>query len=106
MSSDAGGKPWSLVHHVCLSSAIERRKPTATILYCETEPSTPWWELSRSLLNVEKIRAPREIFGNPLIHPAHRADVVRLERLIQNGGIYLDVDVFVHASFDSLLGHS
>jgi hypothetical protein len=23
MSPDFGGKPWSLVHHVCLSSALE-----------------------------------------------------------------------------------
>ena len=106
MSSDGGGKPWSLVHHVCLKSAIERIGPTEVFFYCATEPSGPWWELSRGLVNLQKIEAPREIFGNPVLHYAHRADIVRLENLLSKGGIYLDADVFVHRSFDSLLGHS
>jgi len=52
------------------------------------------------------IEAPREIFGRPLVHFAHRADVVRLQKLIEYGGIYLDADVFVHRNFDDLLGYS
>jgi hypothetical protein len=52
------------------------------------------------------IEAPREIFGNRVDHPAHRADIVRLEKLIESGGIYLDADVFVHRSFDDLLDYS
>jgi hypothetical protein len=104
MASNSGGKPWSLVHHVCVRSAVERVRPTDVYFYCEYEPKGPWWELTRKLVNLEKIRAPREIFGNPVIHPAHRADVVRLEKLISRGGIYLDIDVFVHRSFDDLLG--
>jgi hypothetical protein len=106
VSSEAGGKPWSLVHHVCLTSAVERINPTEVFFYCEREPIGPWWELSRRLVSVEKIKAPSEIFGNPLLHVAHRADVIRLEKLLSRGGIYLDVDVFVHGSFDRLLGHS
>ncbi len=106
LSPDFGGKPWSLVHYVCLKSAVERIKPTEVFFYCEYEPSGPWWELTRPMVTLKKIEAPREIFGNPILHPAHRADVVRLETLIAFGGIYLDADVFVHASFDPLLGHS
>ena len=106
MAPDAGGKPWSLVHHACLASAIEGIKPTDVHFYCEYEPSGEWWELSRKLVDVEKISAPREIFGNPVVHPAHQADVVRLEKLISRGGIYLDADVFVHRSFDDLLGNT
>jgi len=106
MASGGGGKPWSLVHYVCLRSAVEHIKPTDAYFYCEKEPSGPWWELSRGLVNLEKITAPREIFGNPVVHYAHRADVVRLEKLLTKGGIYLDADVFVHTSFDPLLTHS
>lgn len=57
------------------------------------------------MVTVTKIDAPREVFGNPLKHPAHRADVLRLQRLLSVGGIYLDADVFVHRSFDPLLGN-
>jgi len=75
MSWDGDGKPWSLVHHVCVRSALERIRPTDVCFYCEYEPKGPWWELTRKLVDFEKIRAPREIFGNPVIHSAHRAGI-------------------------------
>jgi SAM-dependent methyltransferase len=106
LAADFGGQPWSLVHHVCLRSAIERIKPEQVFFYYEYEPSGPWWALSRSLVTPIKITAPREIFGRPLTHVAHRSDVVRLQKLIEHGGIYLDSDVFVQRSFDQLLDFS
>ncbi len=106
MASDFGGKPWSLVHHVCLKSAIERIVPEQVFFYFEFEPSGPWWDLSRPLVTLVKIEAPREIFGRPLSHVAHRSDVVRLQKLIEYGGIYLDADVFVQRDFDDILAHS
>jgi Glycosyltransferase sugar-binding region containing DXD motif len=106
LSSDFGGKPWSLIHHVCVKSAVQRIRPSQVFLYCEYEPAGPWWELTRNLIDVQRIQAPREIFGNPLLHAAHRADVVRIERLLSTGGIYLDADVYVHKSFDKLLDNA
>jgi hypothetical protein len=106
MTPDFGGKPWGLVHHVCLRSAAERIRPKDIFFYCEYEPTGPWWELTRPMVTLKKIRAPREIFGNPLIHPAHRTDLIRLEKLFSEGGVYLDADVFVHRSFDELLKHA
>lgn len=105
-SSDFGGKPWSLVHYACVKSAVERIKPERVYFWCEYTPEGPWWELTRGMVEVMSIKAPQEIFGNPLLHVAHRADVVRLEKLIEHGGIYLDTDVFVHSDFDDLLQHS
>lgn len=106
MSSDFGGKPWGLIHYVCLRSAVERIRPAEVRFYCEHEPAGPWWELSRALVAVHAVKAPREVFGNPLPHVAHRADVLRLEVLRRDGGIYLDADVFVHRSFDDLLSNA
>jgi hypothetical protein len=94
------------VHYACVKSAIERIKPDRAFLYYEFEPNGDWWDETKKLLTPVQIRAPRQIFGNPLNHPAHRADVVRLETLLQHGGIYLDADVMVHESFDSLLDNS
>ena len=34
---------------------------------------------------------------------AHKSDVIRLEQLLQTGGIYLDLDVIALRSFDRLL---
>lgn len=106
LSADYGGIPWGLSHYVCMRSAVERIKPTQVFFYCEYEPMGPWWRLSQGLVTVVRIKAPREIFGNPVHHPAHRADVVRLQKLLETGGIYLDADVFVHRDFDDLLDHS
>jgi len=106
MTSDFGGKPWSLVHYACVRSAVERIAPSQVFIYCEHEPRGPWWRLTREMVTPIRIRAPRSIFGNPVEHPAHRADIVRLEKLIEFGGIYLDADVFVHRSFDDLLDNS
>lgn len=106
MSPDFGGKPWSLVHYACLRSAVERIRPRDVFFYCEYEPTGPWWELSRPMVTVKRMDAPRAVFGNPLQHGAHRADVIRLEKLLSLGGIYLDADVFVHRSFDPLLGNA
>lgn len=105
MAEDFGGKPWGLSHYVCLRSAVERIKPDDVLFFYEHEPSGPWWELTRSLVTPVVISAPREICGNRVDHPAHRADVVRLEKLIDTGGIYLDSDVFVHRDFDDLLDY-
>jgi len=106
MASDFGGKPWGLSHYVCLRSAVERLSPQDATLYYEFAPEGPWWDLTKGLVDLQRIEAPRVVFDNPLDHPAHRADLVRLDVLIDKGGIYLDTDVFVHRAFDDLLTHS
>ena len=106
MAPDFGGKPWGLMHYASVKSAIRWIRPEAIYFYYQFEPSGPWWELTRPLLTPIKIQAPEEIFGRPLLHFAHRADVVRLRKLIEQGGIYLDADVIVQRSFDDLLDHS
>ena len=106
MAPDFGGKPWSLVHYACVRSMAERLRPAEIRLYYAYEPSGQWWDLTRGLVSPIRIEPPTSIFGNPLIHPAHRADIVRLDALIEHGGIYLDCDVLVMRDFDALLGHS
>ncbi|WP_198669012.1 glycosyltransferase family 32 protein [Elioraea thermophila] len=96
---------WDLAAHVCVRSAIERIRPDRVRFYTNWEPTGPWWRLTRPLVEVVKTEAPTEIFGVPLRHYAHRADVLRLQVLLEQGGIYLDSDVFVHRSFDDLLDH-
>lgn len=96
-------KPWSLIHYACLKSAVERIRPIDVVLYYDREPTGPWWEMTRPLVTLQRITAPQEVWGHRLCHPAHQADVLRLQKLQSRGGIYLDVDVFVHKPFDDLL---
>ena len=41
-----------------------------------------------------------EIFNNKLTRYAHKADIIRLQKLLEHGGIYLDIDVLTNKSFD------
>ena len=100
------GRGWGLVDYVCVRSAVDRIRPDAVSFYLDGEPSGPWWELTRPLVDLVSTEAPTQVFGNAVTHLAHKADVIRLERLIQHGGIYLDTDVLVHRSFDPLLDNS
>jgi len=102
----SNGGDWGLLHYACVKSAVERLKPERAFLYYEYRPCGPFWELTTKIIECNKIIAPRAIFGNPLNHYAHRADVLRLQKLIESGGIYLDCDVFVHRGFDDLLDNS
>jgi hypothetical protein len=103
LTPDFGGRPWGLVHHACVASAIHHIKPERVFFYYEHEPQGPWWDLTRILVDRVPVKAPTEVFGNPIHHYAHRADVLRLDRLLEHGGICMDVDVFVHRGFDDLI---
>lgn len=106
MKEDFGNKPFGLAHYVCVKSAIEHIRPREAFVYHQYRPKSVWWDALLPSITAVEIQAPEKIFGNPISHPAHRADVVRLEKLIAHGGIYLDCDVVVQKSFDDLLDFS
>jgi Glycosyltransferase sugar-binding region containing DXD motif len=106
LTGDFGGMPWGLAHYVCLASAVKHLRPERVLFHHEFEPDGPWWELAKRIVTLVRIDAPREAFGNPLLHHAHRADYLRLLALLEHGGIYLDADVLVVRPFDELLASS
>lgn len=105
LSSNFGDKPWSLCHYLAVKSAIELNKPENAYFYYKYKPSGKWFELIEDQLDLIKIEPPTEIFGNPLCHVAHQADIIRLQALIEEGGIYLDVDTISKKPFTDLLHH-
>lgn len=92
--SDFGGKPWCYAHYLSVHSAVVVNNPARVHFWYEHEPTGEWWEKTRPYLTLHQIEAPKDIFGRPLIHPAHKADVIRLQKLIEYGGVYLDIDVW------------
>ena len=105
-AGDDTGKQLGLSHYACIRSAITRLQPDRVMLYYDNKPSGPWWPKIREMVQPIRIEAPTMIFGNAITRPAHAADVVRLQKLIESGGIYLDLDMFIHRSFDRLLDFS
>ncbi len=106
LSEDFGGKKFSLVHYLAIKSAREVNLPENIFLYYKYEPSGEWWEKARQIITLVKVEPPDEIFGNKLLHVAHKADIIRLQKLIEFGGIYLDLDTVCKKSFSPLLKHN
>ncbi|MDQ8706965.1 glycosyltransferase [Streptomyces sp. LHD-70] len=102
-SPDFGGKEFSLVHYVCLRSMVAVNEPDRVYLYYAYEPSGPWWDRALELVTPVRVEPPTSIGGVPISHPAHQSDVVRLEKLLEHGGIYLDMDILCVRPFDDLL---
>jgi hypothetical protein len=97
-----------LYAYLAVKSAATVLQPEAVFLYRSKQapdPTAKWWKEIQPYVTIKRIEPPTEIFGNPLIHPAHQADVFRLQILLADGGIYLDVDTICRAPFTKLRGH-
>lgn len=105
MKPDFGGKPFNMVHYLAVRSAAELNRPDRMYLHYQYEPGGEWFEKARPYLTLNKITAPTSIHGNPLLHVAHQADIVRLNMLKEHGGIYLDLDTISKKPLTNLLEH-
>jgi hypothetical protein len=102
LTEDFGGRPFCLIHYLAVRSAYETNHPDKIYFHHCHEPSGEWWEKAKPYVELVRVTPPTEIFGNPLLHYAHVADVLRLEALLKYGGIYLDIDVLCLKSFAPL----
>ena len=96
---------FELYRYIAIKSAYDVNKPDKIYFYYYYEPKGYWWEKIKPLLTLEKIDPPTEIFGNPVYHYAHQADIIRIQKLIEYGGIYLDIDTICLRSFQDLLDY-
>ncbi|KAI8908668.1 hypothetical protein DFJ77DRAFT_472916 [Powellomyces hirtus] len=99
---------FGMLHYFSIRSAHEKIKPERIFYHHRGLPSddNEWWRRARPMLtDLVEQEDVTEIFGHPVHVGAHKADVIRLRELHKWGGIYLDTDVIVTKSFDSLLHH-
>jgi len=106
--------PFHLLHYLCLESCRQVNRPDAIRLYYHHEPHGPLWERIKPHLTLERVPL------NPLVQGfryddenldrwryAHHSDFVRMEKLLEHGGIYADIDtLFIRPVPDHLFGHS
>src|SRR5665213_324951 len=90
------------VHFLAVLSAARVNKVLPTIYY-HREPTGEWWKETNYYADHVQVTPPTEIFGKPLLHYAHQADVFRLQKLKEHGGIYLDIDTLCLKPFTPLL---
>ncbi len=99
-------RPWRLHHYLSVKSAIVRSGAEKVIIWVDEEPEGKYWDKTKEIVEVQRVKAPTEIFGKPITQPAHKSDVIRLQVLIEYGGIYADTDVIVMKPFTDLLDNS
>lgn len=100
-----GNRGFSYIHYLAVQMAHKLINPDTIYFHYEYEPNGMWWEKIKPSLKLNKINAPDNIFGNPIISYQHKADVLRLEILKDMGGIYLDIDIIALNPFDKLLNY-
>ena len=90
--------PFGLVHYLAVRSAADLHPGASVTLHHAHEPDAQgqgWWAAAKALLQLRRVEVPLHIHGRPLRHHAHQADVLRLQILLEHGGIYLDMDTIV-----------
>jgi 2-polyprenyl-3-methyl-5-hydroxy-6-metoxy-1,4-benzoquinol methylase len=100
---DFGGKPFGFINYMAIRSAMELNPDFTAYVYYQFEPTGPYWDLVKNDVIAVPVEAPTEIFGRPIVHFAHKADVLRLQFLLRAGGIYLDLDTICQKSFGPLM---
>ena len=105
LEEDFGGKPFGLLHYIAIKSAHDLNDPEEMNFYYKYEPSGEYWDKAKQYLNLVKVEPPEEVFGNKLVHMAHKADIIRLQALYEQGGIYMDIDTICVKPFTDLLTH-
>jgi len=94
------------VYYLAILTAKMVNNPQIIYFHYHHEPYGYWWEEAKKIILPNKIDIPTH-FGNILIHKtAHRADKVRLEKLLEKGGIYLDIDTVCCKSWLHLLNNN
>lgn len=96
------------IHYASIKSAIEVHNPKKVYIYNSIRPTNnKHWDniLKNDVVEVVDITAPEEYNGVKLERFQYKADITRMELLIQQGGIYLDIDVVSLQSFEDLLDY-
>jgi glycosyltransferase involved in cell wall biosynthesis len=97
-------EPFHFVHYLSVESCRRQLAPDAIYFHCKHVPWGPWWERVEPHVRVLEVDLAPEVSAAdyslgavpPSYRYAHHADFVRLDALIEHGGIYADIDtVFV-----------
>jgi hypothetical protein len=108
-------EPFHLVHYVAIESCRRLLAPETIYLHYRYLPYGMYWDLARPHLELVRVDLVPEVTHGPSddrfvperYRYAHHADFIRLDALIERGGIYLDIDTVIVRPFPrSLYQHA
>ena len=93
-------EPFHLLHYIAVASCLRVLAPERVYFHYHHLPFGSWWDLIRPELTLMRVEPAAEVlsadYGRGLVPEryryAHHADVVRLDALIEHGGVYADID--------------
>lgn len=100
-------REFSFVNYLAIKVAKAVQSPDRIFLYYNDDiEGNPHWNAAKQLVEMVKIDAPEDFEGVSLEGwPQYQSDVVRLQKLYEHGGIYLDTDCFMLKPMDDLMGN-
>lgn len=95
---------FTLLHALSIQAAHTSIRPERILFHYKHLPKGKYWEKILPLLTLRPLASvPTEMFGTPIKDIAHQSDILRLQILYEEGGIYLDIDMFLFKSLDPWL---
>ena len=92
-------------YYLSILSAKLLNNPDKMYFYYYYEPYGKWWDSAKKLVILEKVDIPKYWGKKPLTKIAHKADKIRMDKLYQRGGIYLDIDTISVRPYRHLLNN-
>lgn len=95
-------------YYLSVLSASKVNDPDKIYFYYHYEPYGYWWERLKNIKKIvfERVELPTHI-GNKIIKKtAHRADKIRMDKLYEKGGIYMDIDTISVKPYKDLLNYN
>ena len=92
-------------YYLAIYSASKYNNPEKIYFYYHFIPFGKWWDKVLEIPNLilEKVDIPTHIGNKPIKFLAHKADKVRMDKLFERGGVYLDIDTISVKSYNHLL---
>ncbi|MBT4519884.1 MAG: glycosyl transferase [Halieaceae bacterium] len=93
-------EPFHLMHYLAIESCRQVIQPDKIFLYYHHLPYGEYWDMIRPELTLERVALSKKVedthYDETLVPSryryAHHADIVRLDVLLERGGIYADID--------------
>ncbi|MDQ2650883.1 MAG: capsular polysaccharide synthesis protein [Actinomycetota bacterium] len=100
-------EPFHPMHYLAIESCRQVLQPEVIHLHHQHLPFGVYWDLIRPHLELHEVGPADEVLAAPRNEQlvperyryAHHADVIRLDALIEHGGVYADIDTLFVSEF-------
>lgn len=104
---NVGPREFNMLHFLSIYSAFKLNQPEKIYVYVDhKQKNNIYWDILQDIVEYEFINTPTEYNGIPLKYYQYKADIIRMEKLIERGGIYMDLDVLSLKPLTHLLKHN